>query len=116
MSATAAQLGPRFRVLGSEAAYTVSGMDGQEKALRAGRTPKDAGWGQAPPEAYGRLGTPAADRPEPTDPGAYQDFYTEVARALRGGAPPPVSLDDAITGLEIIESAMGQAAEPAPDR
>jgi predicted dehydrogenase len=39
-----------------------------------------------------------------------------VARALRGGAPPPVSLDDAITGLEIIESAMGQAAEPAPDR
>jgi predicted dehydrogenase len=116
MSATAAQLGPRFRVLGSEAAYTVSGMDGQEKALRAGRTPKDPGWGQAPPEAYGRLGTPAADRPEPTDPGAYQDFYTEVARALRGGAPPPVSLDDAITGLEIIESAMGQAAEPAPDR
>ncbi|GAA3938510.1 Gfo/Idh/MocA family oxidoreductase [Actinomadura viridis] len=105
MSATAAQLGPRFRVLGSDAAYTVHGMDGQEEALRSGLTPKDAGWGQAPPEAYGRLGTPGGGRPEPTDPGAYQDFYAEVARALRGERPPPVDLADAITGLEVIEAA-----------
>ncbi|MFI0352205.1 Gfo/Idh/MocA family oxidoreductase [Actinomadura sp. 9N407] len=114
MSATAAQPGPRFRVLGSAAAYTVSGMDGQEKDLRAGRTPKDAGWGQAPLESYGRLGTVAADRPEPTDPGAYQDFYAEVARALRGAGPPPVDLADAITGLEVIEAAIRSAGEGAP--
>ncbi|GAA2402672.1 Gfo/Idh/MocA family oxidoreductase [Actinomadura vinacea] len=117
MSATAAQLGPRFRVLGSDAAYTVSGMDGQEEALRAGLTPKDAGWGQAPPEAYGRLGTLIADRPEPTAPGAYQQFYAEVARALRGDAPPPVDLADAIAGLEIIEAALRTApGAPADDQ
>jgi predicted dehydrogenase len=113
MSATAAQLGPRFRVLGSGAAYTVNGMDVQEKALHAGRTPKDAGWGQASPEAYGRLGTPTADRPEPTELGAYQDFYAEVARTLRGEGPPPVDLADAIAGLEVIEAAVRTAATGA---
>ncbi|RFU36583.1 oxidoreductase [Actinomadura logoneensis] len=111
MSATAAQLGPRFRVLGDRAAYTVHGMDGQEDALREGRTPKDAGWGEAPPETYGLLGTPDKTVREPTDPGAYQDFYVGVERALRGQAPPPVALRDAIAGLDVIEAALRSAAE-----
>jgi predicted dehydrogenase len=38
--------GPRFRVRGSAGSYTVDGMDGQEEALIAGRTP-DADWGPA---------------------------------------------------------------------
>ncbi|PRX01510.1 UNVERIFIED_ORG: putative dehydrogenase [Actinomadura viridilutea] len=111
MSATAAQHGPRFRVLGDRAAYTVFGMDVQEDALRRGLTPADADWGAAPPRSYGRVGTPGADRAEPTDRGAYQEFYAEVARTLRGEAPPPVSLTDAITGLEVIEAAIRSARE-----
>lgn len=111
MSATAARLGPRFRVLGDRAAYTVHGMDGQEDALREGHTPKDPGWGQAPPETYGLLGTPGKETPEPTDLGAYQDFYAGVARTLRGETPPPVTLTDAIAGLEVIEAALRSAAE-----
>ncbi|GLZ03135.1 oxidoreductase [Actinomadura sp. NBRC 104412] len=110
MSATAAQFGPRFRVLGSSAAYTVSGMDVQEQALREGRTPMDAGWGRFPSEAYGRVGTPSAGRLEPTEPGAYQEFYAGVARMLRGETPPPVDLADAIAGLEVIEAATRGAA------
>lgn len=110
-SATAAQLGPRFRVLGDRAAYTVHGLDGQEEALRAGATPAGPRWGQAPPEAYGTLGTPDMARPHPTLPGSYQDFYAGVAAALTGHAPPPVSIDDAITGLEVIEAATASARE-----
>jgi predicted dehydrogenase len=106
MSAVAPQLGPRFRVLGGDAGYVSYGLDGQEEALRAGRTPLDEGWGVSPPETYGRVGTPGADRPVATEPGAYQDFYAGVARAVRGEAPPPVSLSDAVTGLEIIEAAI----------
>ncbi len=109
MSAVAADLGPRFRVLGGAAAYTVHGMDPQEEALRAGGTPADPGWGQVPPSRYGRLGTPDSTRPEPTIPGAYQEFYAAVARSLRGEEPPPVALADAITGLEIIEAAQTSA-------
>ncbi|MEV5575448.1 Gfo/Idh/MocA family oxidoreductase [Spirillospora sp. NPDC052269] len=111
MSATAAQLGPRFRVLGGRAAYTVHGMDGQEDALRDGHTPLEDGWGQAPPESYGLLGTPGNARREPTDPGAYQDFYAGVVRTLRGETPPPVALKDAIAGLEVIEAALRSSAD-----
>ncbi|MCW2884789.1 MAG: hypothetical protein QOE54_1237 [Streptosporangiaceae bacterium] len=111
MSATAAHLGPRFRVLGDRAAYLVSGLDGQEEALRAGRIPLDDGWGLEPPDSYGLLGTPGSMRTQVTEPGAYQEFYAAMARAVRGEAPPPVPLADAILGLEIIEAAGRSAAE-----
>ncbi|WP_119732071.1 Gfo/Idh/MocA family oxidoreductase [Thermomonospora amylolytica] len=109
MSATAADLGPRFRALGDRASYVTHGMDGQEDALRAGRTPLDEDWGLTPPSQYGHLGTPDDTRPVPTEPGGYQDFYIATAQALRGEAPPPVTMADAITGLEIIEAAFHSA-------
>lgn len=108
-SAIAADLGPRFRVLGDRASYVTYGLDGQEDALRAGRTPRDDDWGLTPAEAYGHLGTPGDTHPVPTEPGCYQDFYIATARALRGEAPPPVALDDAIKGLEVIEAALRSA-------
>ncbi|MGH3390197.1 MAG: Gfo/Idh/MocA family oxidoreductase [Actinomadura sp.] len=109
MSAITARLGPRFRVLGGAAGYVVHGLDRQEGALRAGRTPLDEGWGHYPPESYGLLGTPETAAPVPTEPGAYQEFYAGVVRAVHGEAPPPVSLADAVTGLEIIEAALRSA-------
>jgi predicted dehydrogenase len=42
----------------------------------------------------------------PTEAGAYQEFYAGVARSLREGAAPPVTLQDAVTGLDIIEAAL----------
>jgi predicted dehydrogenase len=113
MSATAAQLGPRFRLLGGRASYVVSGMDPQEDQLRAGLTPKDPGYGIAEPESYGLLGTPGGTAPEATAPGAYQEFYAGVLRTLREGTPPPVTLADAITGLEVVEAAARSARENA---
>jgi predicted dehydrogenase len=106
VSAIAADLGPRFRVLGDRAAYVTYGLDVQEQQLRDGLTPADDGYGRTPPEAYGLLGTPGQTRPEPTADGRYQDFYPRVAAAVRGEAPPPVSLDEAIAGLEVIETAL----------
>ncbi|XRQ14683.1 Gfo/Idh/MocA family protein [Actinomadura welshii] len=113
MSATAAHHGPRFRVLGGRAAYTVSGMDVQEEQLREGLTPRDPGYGIAPPGSHGLLGTPGEQAAEPTAPGAYHDFYAGVVRTLREGAPPPVALADAITGLEVIEAAYRSARDAA---
>lgn len=105
MSAISADLGPRFRVLGDRAAYVTYGLDGQEDELRAGRTPQDTGFGVTPPGAYGEVGTPGDTCSEPTDQGRYQDFYPAVAAAIRGEGPPPVTLEDAIAGLEVIETA-----------
>ena len=86
MSAISADLGPRFRVLGDEAAYTTYGLDPQEEQLRDGLTPAEPGYGMTPPESYGLLGTPGKARPHRTEPGQYQDFYPQVAAAIRGEA------------------------------
>lgn len=109
MSAISSDLGPRFRVLGDRAAYVTYGLDRQEEQLRDGLTPSDSGYGATPPESYGLLGTPGSMRPVPSRPGRYQDFYSQVAAAVRGEAPPPVTLDDAVTGLEVIETALRRA-------
>jgi predicted dehydrogenase len=113
MSTVTAQPGPRFRVLGGAGGYVAHGLDPQEEALRAGRTPVDDGWGRYPPDSYGVLGTSESSAAVPTEPGAYQEFYAGVARSLRGEVAPPVSLADAVTGLEIIEAAMRSAREGA---
>jgi predicted dehydrogenase len=109
MSAVAADLGPRFRVLGDRAAYTSYGLDVQEQQLRDGLTPGDEAYGMTPPEAYGMLGTPGKVHPQPTEAGRYQDFYPQVAAAIRGEAPPPVTLEDAVSSLEVIETALRHA-------
>ena len=105
MSAVAAAPGPRFRVLGSRAAYLKQGLDGQEDALRAGVDPAAPDWGQEPPDAWGRLQAGADHRPVPTEPGAYPRFYALLREALAGAGPLPVDPADAVTGLELLENA-----------
>jgi predicted dehydrogenase len=112
MSATAAQLGPRFRVLGSEAAYVKYGLDPQEAALRAGDRPSpDAPWGVEPESAWGTLGALDDTRPVPTLDGDYPAYYASIARALRDGTPPPVTAQEAAATLRILEAAQTSARE-----
>lgn len=112
MSVVAAQHGPRLRVLGSRAAYTKFGLDGQENALRAGGRPDAPDWGEEPGDHWGTLDAgEGGGRPVRTEAGAYPRFYAGVVAALRGAAPPPVAVADAIAGLEIIEAAQRAAVE-----
>ncbi|MGH7476458.1 MAG: Gfo/Idh/MocA family oxidoreductase [Longimicrobiales bacterium] len=111
MSAVAAQLGPRMRVLGSHAAWTKFGLDVQEAALRAGVTVGDARWGEEEAQLWGAIGTVDDVRPVRTEPGDYRRFYAGLLSALRDGVPPPVDPADAVAGLEIIEAARRSAAE-----
>ena len=101
MSSLVAQRGPRFRVLGSEGAYVVQGLDPQEAQLAAGTTPADPGFGRD--DRVGRLGTDASFETVPTLRGRYAEFYARLALALREGAPVPVAPRDALAGLRIIE-------------
>lgn len=111
LSAVAAQEAPRFRVLGSRAAYVKWGLDPQEDALRRGERPGNADWGAEPRDRWGKLGAGDALNVVPTDAGAYPVFYAAVAAALAGGAPPPVDPNDSVRGLAIIEAARRSAAE-----
>ncbi|MEU1396216.1 Gfo/Idh/MocA family oxidoreductase [Micromonospora zamorensis] len=113
MGAITAQLGPRLRVLGDRAGYTTYGLDVQEAALHDGGRPDQPGWGEVPPERYGKLGVDGDLRPVPTEPGAYQSFYAQVATALRDGAPMPVDPRDSVATVELIELAHRSAVEGA---
>ncbi|MCU7826343.1 Gfo/Idh/MocA family oxidoreductase [Kitasatospora sp. DSM 101779] len=110
MSALAGQLGPRLRVLGDRAAYTVHGMDPQEDALRAGQLP-GPGWGEVAEADRGLLGTVDGAARHPSLPGDYPAFYAGVVRALREGADAPVDPRDAVAALAVLEAARRSAAE-----
>jgi scyllo-inositol 2-dehydrogenase (NADP+) len=110
VSALTAQLGPRFRVLGAEAGFTKYGMDVQEDALRAGGRPGDAGWGEEPRSQWGMLGLGDSSRQVPSEPGAYQEFYAGVERALRGDGPVPVEPAEAVAALVVLEAARRSAS------
>lgn len=109
MSAVAAQLGPRFRVLGERAAFTVSGLDSQEARLEAGERPDAPDWGVEPESARGRLGTDDDSRTVRSERGDYPAFYAGVRDAVGEGEPLPVELHEVVHGLEVIEAALRSA-------
>jgi predicted dehydrogenase len=110
MSAVAAQPGPRLRVAGERGAYTKYGLDPQEEALKAGGDPSQPGWGLEPRESWGQAGIEGNLHDVPSEAGCYQQFYRQVVKALRDGASPPVDPYDAVTVLQIIETARGLAS------
>jgi scyllo-inositol 2-dehydrogenase (NADP+) len=123
VSSTTAQLGPRFRVLGSRAGFVKYGLDPQEAALREGRRPgKDRsqdprpGWGAEPESLWGRIGSgesplTGGGTPVPTLPGDYPAYYAAVADALTGAGPNPVGAPAAADALDVLEAARRSARD-----
>lgn len=108
VSRAAAQSGPRFRVLGSESAYTVYGLDNQEPALKLRQWPGSEGYGVTPESEWGLLGIDGSEAgltSVPTVAGNYPAFYAGVAAAIREGAPSPVNPRDALEVVRILERA-----------
>jgi predicted dehydrogenase len=104
---------PRYRAVGLRGVYEKNGVDPQEDALRLGAHPGDEGWGQEPPEAWGRLSTEIAGLPVDgrveTAPGSYETYYALVRDAIHAGGPPPVTVAEAIAALRVIEAARESA-------
>lgn len=106
--------GPRFRVSGSEASFVVtSPMDGQEDALVAGRTPasEGAGWGREPEAAWGTLHRGDEREPVPSERGRWDQFYEQLAAAVRGTGPVPVDPWDAVATATVLDAARRSAAD-----
>ncbi|MFF8971506.1 Gfo/Idh/MocA family oxidoreductase [Streptomyces sp. NPDC014995] len=115
VSATTAQLGPRFRVLGSRAGYVKYGLDPQEAALREGGRP-GPGWGTEPEDLWGRVGAgespvTGGGRPVRTLPGDYPAYYAAVAKALTDGGANPVTALEAAAALDVLEAARRSARD-----
>lgn len=108
-SAVVADLGPSLRVLGSRGAYVKERLDGQEDALRAGVVPASPGWGIEGPGSWGRLVAGETAQPVETVAGAWPAYYLGVVESITSGAPPPVTIEDAIAVLEILDAARESA-------
>jgi scyllo-inositol 2-dehydrogenase (NADP+) len=105
-SSVAASPGPRLRVLGTEAAYVVWGLDGQEDALRAGLRPGGPDrWGVERHARWGTLVRGEDTEPVRSEDGAWPRFYELLANALHGDGPMPVDPRDALEVLRVLEAA-----------
>lgn len=105
--------GPRFCIHGTLGSYVKHGLDSQEEQLKTGLRPPAAGWGADPRDGvltlwHNELST---TRPLPTLPGDYPAFYAALRDAINDGSPNPVSADEAIAVMALIELARQSAAQ-----
>ena len=104
-SCLVAETRPRFALHGSRGSFLTYGVDPIEDGLRQGRLPGvadfDAGLTKVRSLFVGADGT---RREALLDTARWQDFYADVARAIRADTPPAVNPADARWGLSIIEA------------
>ncbi|MBW7848497.1 MAG: Gfo/Idh/MocA family oxidoreductase [Bacteroidales bacterium] len=100
--------GPRFQLHGTKGSFVKYGLDSQESFLRDQKDDR-------PPIASGRnlmqrsiliTDDTGTAKKYPVLPGRYMTFYDQLADAIKQNALPPVSVEDAIAGLKIIEAAI----------
>ncbi|ESQ84546.1 hypothetical protein AEAC466_09345 [Asticcacaulis sp. AC466] len=98
--------GPTIEAQGSGGAFVKFGMDAQEDMLKARRTPGDTGWGDDPVMG---IFTPVIDQLPGTPetiipcPGNYLAYYEGIAAALKDNAPNPVTGEDALKVMKLLE-------------
>ncbi|MCP1199054.1 Gfo/Idh/MocA family protein [Notoacmeibacter sp. MSK16QG-6] len=102
-----------LRAYGSEGSYVSNGSDVQAQAIFAGKRPADdpKGWGYEPENCWGTLNTEASAEPIPSEQGAYHAYYEAFAEAVRTGGEPPVTAQEAIATLAVLDAARLSASE-----
>ena len=98
---------PRFTIHGTRGSYMKHGLDTQEDQLRAGQRPGQPGFGGGNEAGTLRVleGEHEVQRELPTRDGAYADFYRALAASIHDGVPFPVSAQDAVDVMTVIELA-----------
>ena len=98
---------PRFRVSGSLGCYTVDGLDGQEEALLAGKSPKTEGehWGAEEHRRWGWFEQGSERERVPSEKGCWTQFYRQLQAAVMGQGPLPVNAYDALETTRILDAA-----------
>jgi predicted dehydrogenase len=106
---------PRFTVHGALGSYTKFGMDPQEEAFKRGATPGAPGWGQDP--QMGTLITKKGDgfdtRQVPNVAGNYLAYYEGIRDAISLGAPNPVTPEQALEVINVLETGVKSSAARA---
>ncbi len=103
---------PRFALHGTQANFIKYGLDPQEPMMKAGGSANDSAYGVEDAANYGVLNLPDGTRETvASERGDYRRYYSGVARAITEGGAPPVTAEDAVTGLRLMELARVSARE-----
>lgn len=99
---------PRVTLQGTRGSYAKQGLDPQEAMLKAGQLPGEpASWGidsEAGVAVLERVGGQMESVAVPTENGAYPEYYRQVRDAILGIAPNPVTAEQAIRVMRLLEA------------
>ncbi len=103
--------GRRFALRGQQGCFEKQGFDPQEQRLAAGAFPVGSDWGSEERSAWGKLRRLAGEKLEEetsveTLLGDQRAFYRGVSAAISSGDAPPVTLEEVLWQVEIIEAAL----------
>jgi len=110
-SMLAQPLAPSFALHGTKGSFVKYGLDPQEAALKAGRTPDEPDWDVEPAELYGKLTSPDGMRAIPTVPSSFIRYYENIRDAILGKARPAVTPESALDVMRGLELAVASSRE-----
>lgn len=106
---------PSFVLHGTKGSFLKWRADVQEDALIAGNRPGTPDWGIEPVTERGLLHTEingeAVKETIPTLQGSYMNYFDGIYEAIRSGGPVPVSAQDGMNNVRIIETAFQSSNE-----
>ncbi|OON40411.1 oxidoreductase [Izhakiella australiensis] len=95
----------RYQLHGTRGSYIKYGLDPQEDSLKSGARPPQQEWGYDMRDGVLTLteGETMVEKSLLTIPGNYPAYYAAIRDAVRGEGANPVSADEAIQVMELIE-------------
>ena len=96
----------RFTLKGTQGSFEKYGLDPQEDRLIDGVAPSDSSWADETSDSYGCLYRAENSEIVATERGGYQHYFQKMAQAIRSNGQPPVSAEDALWNIKLIELAM----------
>ncbi|MEM6159405.1 oxidoreductase [Erwinia sp. P6884] len=103
----------RYQVHGTRGSYVKYGLDPQEDNLKSGARPPQEDWGYDMRDGVLTLadGDMMAEETLLTIPGNYPAYYAAIRDAISGDGANPVSAEEAIQVMELIELGLQSAAK-----
>lgn len=103
---------PRFVIHGSEGSYIICGHDPQEAQLQAGIMPNDEAYGKRDENRLSIFVKPDGTQEKiEVAKGNYADYFKQVANAIHEGGPVPVTGEEGLAVIRLIEAGIESARE-----